>query len=191
MKISLKKAGILAALLFGAASWQSAQAADVSHPVKPFNDVGGNVFSGSTFKKATLTGSTFTDTFTFNLTDAYTTFSDFQVSSIQANPLSNPLTTGLSLTGFKLTGPGGGTVYTALTASQSGVVDLWEMPTLLLTHGLYTISVVGVVNSGASFSVTGTLTQAVPEPETYGMMLAGLGLLGVVASRKRRRDSGV
>ncbi|WP_296000142.1 PEP-CTERM sorting domain-containing protein [Rugamonas sp.] len=29
-----------------------------------------------------------------------------------------------------------------------------------------------------------SLTAAVPEPETYGMMLAGLGLLGLVARRK-------
>jgi hypothetical protein len=32
------------------------------------------------------------------------------------------------------------------------------------------------------------LTTPVPEPETYAMMLAGLGLLGVVA---RRRKQGV
>ncbi|MES2553545.1 MAG: FxDxF family PEP-CTERM protein, partial [Pseudomonadota bacterium] len=30
-----------------------------------------------------------------------------------------------------------------------------------------------------------TLTSAVPEPETYGMMLAGLGLMGFVARRRK------
>lgn len=34
-------------------------------------------------------------------------------------------------------------------------------------------------------TVTYTYTAAVPEPETYGMMLLGLGMLGVVAQRKR------
>ncbi len=38
--------------------------------------------------------------------------------------------------------------------------------------------------SGTSYFST-TITAAVPEPETFGMLLAGLGLLGVVARRKR------
>jgi hypothetical protein len=35
-----------------------------------------------------------------------------------------------------------------------------------------------------SFSFTNTQITPVPEPETYGLMLAGLGLLGVAARRK-------
>ena len=34
-------------------------------------------------------------------------------------------------------------------------------------------------------ATVGALTSAVPEPETYGMMLAGLGLLGFMVSRKK------
>jgi hypothetical protein len=29
--------------------------------------------------------------------------------------------------------------------------------------------------------------QPIPEPETYAMMLAGLGLIGFVANRRRRK----
>jgi hypothetical protein len=34
----------------------------------------------------------------------------------------------------------------------------------------------------------GYTVTAVPEPETYAMMLAGLGLLGWVTRRKKRHD---
>jgi len=30
------------------------------------------------------------------------------------------------------------------------------------------------------------ITAAVPEPETYAMLLAGLGLIGTIARRRRR-----
>lgn len=41
-------------------------------------------------------------------------------------------------------------------------------------------------NDGVTFTVT---TTAVPEPETYAMMLAGLGLLGISAHRRRRKPN--
>jgi len=31
-----------------------------------------------------------------------------------------------------------------------------------------------------------TITAAVPEPESYAMMLAGLGVMGVIARRRRK-----
>ncbi len=36
---------------------------------------------------------------------------------------------------------------------------------------------------------TGVLTPVVPEPETYAMMLAGLGLMGAVARRRKQRQA--
>jgi hypothetical protein len=37
-----------------------------------------------------------------------------------------------------------------------------------------------------TFLNTQTITAAVPEPETYAMMMAGLGIMGVVARRRRK-----
>jgi len=57
--------------------------------------------------------------------------------------------------------------------------------------GTYTIKASGMLDNsgmihgtalGASYSVT-----AVPEPETYGMLLAGLGVMGLIARRKAKK----
>jgi hypothetical protein len=34
-----------------------------------------------------------------------------------------------------------------------------------------------------------TVSVPIPEPETYAMLLAGLGLLGVVARRRKQQQS--
>lgn len=65
----------------------------------------------------------------------------------------------------------------------------WESYNLSLTSGYVSDSA-----NIARVSITGdgvvldnlTFTQAVPEPESYAMLLAGLGLMGVVARRRQR-----
>lgn len=37
-----------------------------------------------------------------------------------------------------------------------------------------------------TYPITQTITAAVPEPETYAMLLAGLGLMGTIARRRRQ-----
>jgi len=70
-----------------------------------------------------------------------------------------------------------GTVFSGSKASF-GLVD---GSTLSSTYALH---IVGTSVGAAIYS--GTLSvSAVPEPETYGMMLAGLGLMGFVARRRK------
>lgn len=65
----------------------------------------------------------------------------------------------------------------------------WDTNNLALTTGYVSDSA-----NIARVSITGdgvvldnlTFTQAVPEPESYAMLLAGLGLMGVVARRRQR-----
>jgi hypothetical protein len=58
------------------------------------------------------------------------------------------------------------------------------------------LTVAGVYHIVVSGFVTGTDTQgayglalvsAVPEPQTYAMMLLGIGMMGYVARRRQRR----
>ena len=63
-----------------------------------------------------------------------------------------------------------------------GTISLAGLPSTdeILFHAIWS----GASDGAESFFIVGT--PAIPEPETYAMMLAGLGLLGFVARRRRQ-----
>ena len=55
-----------------------------------------------------------------------------------------------------------------------------------VAEGYYALYVFGSTAGGTSGYSGSMMAQPVPEPETYGMLLAGLGLIGAAVARRRK-----
>jgi hypothetical protein len=192
------KKSLIAGILFASATFGSsavmAQATGGatignSPQVLDLTDTSG--FFGDVFP-ASNNGATFMDRFTFSVmgTGGPQNF-DAIVSSI-----SRTAATGLDITGLSLYraagtggGTGGGTGATLVSSGrslQSGAIDVWTLTSNSLAAGDYYVQVNGSLVSNTSAAFGGAVMLApVPEPETYGMMLAGLGVLGFLARRRK------
>lgn len=130
----------------------------------------------------TVTGS-FSEIFNFNVVDPYNwvggNFGNLPVSFFNNTYLFN--ITGLSVTFYDAANAGGSNLGSLIGES-------YYAPTGLLTAGDYSIMVSGSATGSLGGMYTyAAIAQVVPEPETYAMFLAGLGLLGAIARRRRTR----
>jgi hypothetical protein len=171
---------VLASAVLAAAalpSFSYAAVVDVSHAPKAITLIDNTLNFGAKFGN-NLKNDTFSDKFTFNLASAYR--AEAIVSSI-----SSSASNGLSLTSFDLYSTAG---LVAHGVQQStGVRDVWYIPTANLAKGNYFLQVQGFVVSNTSGSFGGNVNVTpVPEPETYGLMLAGLGALGLLSARRKK-----
>jgi hypothetical protein len=130
-------------------------------------------------------GNTFADNFTFSVTGTTGMSLDAIISSI-----SHTADTGLDITGLALYGTGDKLVSSG-SMVKNGTMDVWTLSTNNLMAGNYYIKVSGnmVSNTAASFGGAVMMAAPVPEPETYGMMLGGLGLLGFLARRRKAKQA--
>ena len=172
---------MLAALVLATASFAAptAHAADISNPPQALSLVGTSAFFGSSFAMNN-NGDTFMDHFTLSITGTVPQSLDAIVSSI-----SRTASTGLDITGLGLYSSGG-SLITAGTMSSTGARDIWTLSANSLAAGSYYLQVSGSLVSDTSGSFGGSvMLNPVPEPETYGLMLAGLGVVGMLVRRRK------
>jgi hypothetical protein len=185
---------VLSALIAGAAfasQGAAAQAIDRNVPLVTVGDgVGGfNAHFGDTFTASTV-GSTFTDVFTFNIGTPFDT-----ASSVTSSYLNTPQTKDLLITGFSLYRYDPATMAILGTAvagiNETGFgshpTDSWSLSAFGLSSGYYALQVNGRVLGEGGGAFGGDLTiSPVPEPQTWAMLLAGLGMVGMTARRRVR-----
>jgi hypothetical protein len=123
------------------------------------------------FTEAGLDSPTFTEwlTFTNDLAGVYALTLDTSSS-------------GIDFTSAILTGPGG--PYELVEEFDNGISEFWNLSSLFLEAGTYTLTINGDNNSTGSLGGTVTI-NAVPEPGTWAMMLVGFGAAGYAMRRRR------
>jgi|SRR5471032_1934884 len=153
-------------------------------------DGGFNSHFGDNFTSMT-TNQSFADKFTFTIDKS------FDSSASLTSAYLSTLTTvkDLNITGFSMaaydpvTKMAIGPIYAGTNGTAAGLnqTDSWSLTTMGLKAGTYYIEVDGTVagKGGGSFGTDLTIAAAVPEPETYGMLVGGLGLIGLVARRRK------
>jgi hypothetical protein len=180
---------IAGATLFGA----TAHAEEIGKTVSITLDADGTGgyagYFGSTFA-AVEQSNTFVDKFLFVLGSNFDSTASLTSTYLNKNTVKDLVITDYSLVKYDPT-------TDAVLASYSGVNTLgtglnakdgWDLTANSLTAGAYYIQVSGLVSgvSGGSYASDLNISvAAVPEPETYGMMVAGLGLLGFMARRRK------
>ncbi|MDN2672956.1 FxDxF family PEP-CTERM protein [Janthinobacterium sp. SUN026] len=173
----MKLKSLIAVALLSAASIGVAQA--TAYNVDLTNTTG-NLWTGG-FNATPSPLGAFTDTFTFtpDATFGSTAQAFLANLSVTGSDASSINFSSANLNGIALTGFGGPTVF---GYAQGEVLA----PTNLLFNGPMVLTVMGNSNGG-SYGGTFNLNLApVPEPETYGMLLAGLGVLGFLARRRKQ-----
>lgn len=128
----------------------------------------------------------FTDTWQFSLTEQSTvTAGVFNVSfSVLGN--SSGAITGFEawLDGIQLLGSSS----SQLLAGGLTLTTQTQATVATLNPGVHTVMVKGTGVTGGAATYTGYVQAVpVPEPETYAMLGAGLGVIGFVAARRRRQ----
>lgn len=192
MKIkNILMASIIAgASLMGASAYATTVGKTVSVNLATDEDGGFNAHFGNNFSSLDSTNP-FVDKYLFTLTTSYDSSASVTSSYLNSSTIKDLLITGFSLVQYDPVTDAILKTY-AGTNTTTGITDNWELSANGLSAGSYYIEVDGTVvgTGGGSYGSDLTIAvAAVPEPGTYAMMAAGLGLLGFVARRKKANQA--
>lgn len=177
--VKLKSLMVAGALATAALTSGMASAADVSQGTQALSFDNGTAYFGHSFTSASA-GDTFADKFTFSGSGVLSAFVGAFTSPqlLDAIEISNFQV--FNSAGFSLDG----------TKWSQGAFDSWTADsTGTLLNDTYSVLVTGKLLTSAVTSYGGSVTvSAVPEPETFAMLAAGLGIIGF-AGRRRNKDA--
>lgn len=157
-----------ALLLSSAASVACAATVDITSAVGNLDAVGPSGYTSSSF--AYGSGQSFSDTFLFTLGSSAHVYLDVATVTSALK--------GLQFSGVQLT------QGASVLPPVSGGLPSFDFGNL--QAGQYTLTLSGLASgvAGGSYHID-LMAQPVPEPETVALMLAGLGVMGAVARRRR------
>ncbi len=177
MKKSMIAAIVMATASFGSSAVMAQET--IGNTPQTLEMIDHSAFFGDTFEMNN-DGNMFADQFTFSVEGEMGMNFNSIVSSI-----SRSADTGLDITGMALYGSDDTLISEGMSV-HTGAMDVWTLSADNLMAGDYYIQVSGTLVSDSAASFGGAVALApVPEPETYGMMLGGLGILGFLARRRK------
>lgn len=177
------KSAIFAAVLASASFVGSAQA--MTYELNPDTVGGFSATAGNTYTSAV---GTFADKFLFKLDHTFEAAASVTSSVVKGKDVVikglNIVQYGSSVNDIVRTVVG----VNQLPTNGVGTFDYWTLDTSWLTAGNYYLEVSGSVigKNGGSYAADLNVA-AVPEPETYAMLAAGLGLIGFASRRKAKK----